>query len=119
MNEEHRDPLVDAAAAERARRADLERLIRWFFPPLVVPEAMFVAWHSSGFQPLAFHSHSADGIGLFDIAPRDVGLSEDQAWLLQSPIRNVAFASKLWQSGGWSYWDDVDWAQLSPLFGKE
>jgi hypothetical protein len=98
----------DASQQERDRRRDLDRLILSVFGSQDGPTARYIAWTVSGYQPLAFHRHSASGVGLFDIVPADVGLPDDEAYLLLNPIRNASYALKLFKSGGWLYWDDVD-----------
>jgi hypothetical protein len=99
------DPFEDLKQGHR----DLERLIRWYFPPTEHRMAIWVAWQVSGMSSLAFHRNGTPGVGLFDIWPTEVGLSDDEQWLLHNPIRNVAAAFKLWRRQGWAAWN------VSPL----
>ena len=55
------------SVAERKRHADLERLIRWYFPVAEHGMALRVAWTVSGMEPLAYHRNGGMGIGLFDL----------------------------------------------------
>jgi hypothetical protein len=90
--------------AERRRVADIERLIRWYFATCDAAMALWVAWNSSGLDPLAYHRNGGGGVGLFAINPEDVGLSPADEWLLQNPIRNVAYAHRLYARYGWEHW---------------
>lgn len=104
MNGDDLDHVENAQTTEIARRRDLERLIRWYFPQREASTALFVAWTVSGMQPLAFHRNGGEGIGLFDIDPADAGIAEGDAWRLHNPIVNVAAAHKLWAERGWAHW---------------
>jgi hypothetical protein len=96
--------LTSATNELRQQHRDLERLIRWYFPPNEQRQAIWVAWQVSDMSPLAFHRNGTPGVGLFAIWPTDVGLPDDEQWLLHNPIRNVAAAFGIWQREGWAHW---------------
>jgi len=94
----------DSCGRERNRRGELEKLIRWYFGPEHATMAIFVAWHQSELEPLALALGDSGGIGLYGLTPLECGLDPEDAWLLQNPIRNVAWAHKLFMSQGWGRW---------------
>lgn len=108
LTHQERGYVYSANIAETKRRADLDRLIGWYFGPEDARMARWVAWQVSGYSPLAYHRNGDAGVGLFDITPEQAGLDPSQEWMLHSPIRNVAAAHKVWCAEGWSHWQVPD-----------
>jgi len=118
MNSNEGEYFRDQVAEEARRRGDIKRLIEWYFGPADSLQATKIARRVSGLSPLAFHRYSPEGIGLFDIDPHLVGLSQEQAWKLHNPIINVAYAHKLFKCSGWRYWDEPERTQTLPEFDE-
>lgn len=100
----YNDPAETPDQHQRRHRADVERLIRWYFPPAEHSMAIYVCWQCSNMSADAFHRNGRQGIGLFDIDSNKVGIKPEDAWRLHLPIVNVAAAHKLWSEHGWRAW---------------
>jgi len=116
MNSNVEEYLAREIEEDSRRRGDIVRLIEWYFGPADSLQAVKIARRVSGLSSLAFHRYSAEGMGLFDIDPHLVGLSEEQAWKLHNPIINVAYAYKLFKCSGWRYWDQPERREPCPEF---
>lgn len=97
-------PGYSATKEERERHAEMEKLIRWYFPPSHQRMALWVAWNVSGMETLARNRRGEGSYGLYQLSSREVGWPPENGWLLHNPIRNVAAAYGLWCKYGWEYW---------------
>jgi hypothetical protein len=109
-------PPIEEGQGERRRVADVERLIRWYFAPDDSLQALWVAWKCSNMDATAYHRDGTAGVGLFAIAASEVGLAITDEQYLVNPIRNVAYAHRLFLRYGWKYWDV---GPIPPLWGEE
>jgi hypothetical protein len=82
--------------------ADVEKLIRWYFPANEHTRAIWVAWQLSTMNQRDLSATKDNLWGLYHIDPEAVGLPKSEGWRLLDPIRNVAAAFKLWDHFGWT-----------------
>ena len=89
----------------REAKRMLRNLIEWTWGPPDHAEAVRVCWIVSGFDSCAVDKWGKGSVGLFGIFPFEAGLTEDLAWQLFNPVRNVAAAHRLWCTFGWKRWN--------------
>lgn len=104
MNSDQGEYERDMRNFRKQQVADLEKLIRWYFPAQEHARAIWLAWHESGMDPGAWHRTDEYGIGLFNLDPLAVGIALADESRLQIPLVNVAAAFGLWLRQGWRPW---------------
>lgn len=94
----------DVAFTRQLFLSTLTRLLKLYFTEPEAVKALEVLLRVSGGEPMYLGDYNPPRYGLFGITTPAAGLEPRDGFLLWNPIRNVAWAAKLYKAYGWQWW---------------
>lgn len=98
------DAIDELGATRAAFLESIGRLCRMYWDEANAIRACEVILRTSGGDPGWIGDYSPPRYGLFGITTAAAKIGSSDGWLLWNPVRNTAYARKLWGAYGWNWW---------------